>query len=70
MVNLGMSILASTAIYGLIKKSFFGNSKQYVLIGIIAAVILFELSAVPYSTHEEPIPNGYELIKNAILREK
>jgi hypothetical protein len=64
MVNLGMSILASTAVYGLIKKNFFVKKKQYVLIGIIAAIILFELSTVPYSTHAESIPKGYEMIKN------
>ena len=66
MVNLGMSILASTAVYGLIKKNFFGNTKQYALLGIIAVVILFELSAIPYPTHEEPVSEGYELIKNDV----
>ncbi len=64
MADLGMAILASFAVYSLINQKFFAKKKQYVLIGIIVIVVLFELSTIPYPSYSEPIPEIYEIIKN------
>ena len=61
---LGMGMLASFAIDGLMKNYFTGSKKQYILVAAIGIVILFEYSAIPYPSHSEDIPEVYQLIKN------
>ena len=66
MTFLGMGILASFAIDGIMKNYFTGSKKQYILVVAIGLVILFEYSAVPYPSYSEQIPEVYQIIKNDI----
>ena len=62
--NLSLAILASFAVYGLIKDKFSSFKQQIMLASIIGFVILFEFSMVPYPSNSEAIPDIYEDIKN------
>jgi len=64
MANLALAVLASYAVYGLIKNKFSSFKQQLVLTTIIGFVILFEFSMIPYPSYSEPIPDIYEEIKN------
>ena len=64
MANLALAVLASYAVYGLIKNKFSSFKQQLILTGIIGCVILFEFSMIPFPTDTEPIPDIYEEIKN------
>jgi len=64
MANLALAVLASYAVYGLIKNKFSSFKQQLVLTTIIGFVILFEFSMIPYPSHSESIPDIYEEIKN------
>ena len=64
MANLSLAILASFAVYGLIKNRFSSFKQQLMLTAVIGFVILFEFSMIPYPSHSEPIPDIYEEIKN------
>ena len=64
MANLGLAVLASYAVYGLIKNKFSSFKQQIILTSIIGFVILFEFSMIPYLSYTEPIPDIYEEIKN------
>ena len=64
MANLALAILASFAVYGLIKNRFSSFKQQLMLTAVIGFVILFEFSMIPYPSHSEPIPDIYEEIKN------
>ena len=64
MANLSLAMLASFAVYGLIKNKFSSFKQQLMLASIIGFVILFEFSMIPYPTDVEPIPDIYEEIKN------
>jgi len=64
MANMALAILASYAVYGLIKNKFSSFKQQLILTAIIGFVILFEFSMIPYPSHSEPIPDIYEEIKN------
>ena len=64
MTNLALAILASYAVYGLIKNKFSSFKQQLVLTTIIGFVILFEFSMIPFPSFSEPIPSVYEEIKN------
>ena len=64
MANLSLAILASFAVYGLIKNRFSSFKQQLVLTSIIGFVILFEFSMIPFPTDTEQIPDIYEEIKN------
>ena len=64
MANLALSILASYAVYGLIKNKFSSFKQQIMLASIIGFVILFEFSAIPYSSSTQSIPDIYDEIKN------
>ena len=65
MANLSLAMLASYAVYGLIKNKFSTFKQQLVLTSIIGCVILFELSMIPYISSEHPsMPDVYEEIKN------
>ena len=64
MANLALAVLASYAVYGLIKNKFSSFKQQIILTSIIGFVILFEFSMIPYLSYTEPIPDIYEEIKN------
>ena len=64
MANLALAVLASYAVYGLIKNKFSSFKQQLMLTTIIGFVILFEFSMIPYGSYSEPIPDIYEEIKN------
>ena len=64
MANLALAVLASYAVYGLIKNKFSSFKQQLVLTTIIGFVILFEFSMIPFPSFSEPIPSVYEEIKN------
>jgi len=64
MANLGLAVLASYAVYGLIKNKFSSFKQQIILTTVIGFVILFEFSMIPYLSYSEPIPDIYEEIKN------
>ena len=65
MANLALAVLASYAVYGLIKNKFSSFKQQLMLTTIIGFVILFEFSMIPYPSYsQEPIPDIYEEIKN------
>ena len=64
MANLALAVLASYAVYGLIKNKFSSFKQQIMLTTIIGFVILFEFSMIPYLSYTEPIPDIYEEIKN------
>ena len=64
MANLALAILASCAVYGLIKNKFSSFKQQLVLTTIIGFVILVEFSMIPYPSYSESIPDIYEEIKN------
>ena len=64
MANLALAVLASYAVYGLIKNKFSSFKQQIILTSIIGFVILFEFSMIPYPSTSEPIPDIYEEIKN------
>ena len=64
MANLALAVLASYAVYGLIKNKFSSFKQQLMLTSIIGFVILFEFSMIPYPSTSEPIPDIYEEIKN------
>ena len=64
MANLALAVLASYAVYGLIKNKFSSFKQQIILTSIIGFVILFEFSMIPYLSYAEPIPDIYEEIKN------
>ena len=64
MANLALAVLASYAVYGLIKNKFSSFKQQLVLTAVIGFVILFEFSMIPYPSYSEPIPDIYEEIKN------
>ena len=64
MANLALAVLASYAVYGLIKNKFSSFKQQIMLTSIIGFVILFEFSMIPYLSYSEPIPDIYEEIKN------
>ena len=64
MTNLALAVLASYAVYGLIKNKFSSFKQQLMLTAVIGFVILFEFSMVPYPSSSEPIPDIYEEIKN------
>ncbi len=64
MANLALAVLASYAVYGLIKNKFSSFKQQIMLTSIIGFVILFEFSMIPYLSYTEPIPDIYEEIKN------
>jgi hypothetical protein len=64
MANLALAVLASYAVYGLIKNKFSSFKQQLILTTIIGFVILFEFSMIPYPSYSEPIPDIYEEIKN------
>ena len=64
MANMALAVLASYAVYGLIKNKFSSFKQQLVLTAVIGFVILFEFSMIPYPSYSEPIPDIYEEIKN------
>ena len=64
MANLALAVLASYAVYGLIKNKFSSFKQQLMLAAGIGFVILFEFSMIPYPSYSEPIPDIYEEIKN------
>ena len=64
MTNLSLAMLASFAVYGLMKGRFSSFKQQLMLASIIGFVILFEFSMIPYPADTEPIPDIYEEIKN------
>jgi hypothetical protein len=64
MTNLALAVLASYAVYGLIKNKFSSFKQQLMLTAVIGFVILFEFSVIPYPSYSEPIPDIYEEIKN------
>jgi len=64
MANLSLAVLASFAVYGLIKNRFSSFKQQLMLTAIIGFVIIFEFSMIPYPSHAQPIPDIYEEIKN------
>ena len=64
MANLALAVLASYAVYGLIKNKFSSFKQQLMLTAVIGFVILFEFSMIPYPSYSEPIPDIYEEIKN------
>ena len=64
MANLALAVLASYAVYGLIKNKFSSFKQQIILTSIIGFVILFEFSMIPFSSYTEPVPSIYEEIKN------
>jgi len=64
MANLSLAMLASFAVYGLMKSRFSSFKQQLVLASIIGFVILFEFSMIPYPAEVEPIPDIYKEIKN------
>ena len=64
MANLALAILASYAVYGLIKNKFSSFKQQLMLTTIIGFVIIFEFSMIPYPSTSEPIPDIYAEIKN------
>ena len=68
MTNLALAILASYAVYGLIKNKFSSFKQQIILTSIIGFVILFEFSMIPYPSYTEPIPDIYEEIKNDVSK--
>ena len=63
MANLSLAVLASFAVYGLIKNRFSSFKQQLMLTTIIGFVILFEFSMIPYPSYSQPIPDIYEEIK-------
>ncbi len=64
MANLALAVLASYAVYGLLKNKFSSFKQQLMLTAVIGFVILFEFSMIPYISYSEPIPDIYEEIKN------
>ena len=62
--DLALAILVSYSVYGLIKNKFSSFKQQLILSTIIAFVILFEFSFIPYPANSESIPEIYEEIKN------
>jgi len=64
MANMALAVLASYAVYGLIKNKFSSFKQQLMLTAVIGFVILFEFSMIPYPSYSEPIPDIYEEIKN------
>ena len=64
MANMPLAVLASYAVYGLIKNKFSSFKQQLILTGIIGFVILFEFSMIPFSSQTELVPSIYEEIKN------
>ena len=68
MANLALAVLASYAVYGLIKNKFSSFKQQIILTSIIGFVILFEFSMIPYPSYTEPIPDIYEEIKNDVSK--
>ena len=64
MANLALAVLASYAVYGLIKNKFSSFKQQLMLTTIIGFVIIFEFSMIPYPSTSEPIPDIYAEIKN------
>ena len=68
MANLALAILASYAVYGLIKNKFSSFKQQLMLTTIIGFVIIFEFSMIPYPSYTEPIPDIYEEIKNDVSK--
>jgi hypothetical protein len=64
MANLALAVLASYAVYGLLKNKFSPFKQQLMLTAVIGFVILFEFSMIPYLSYSEPIPDIYEEIKN------
>jgi hypothetical protein len=64
MANLALAVLASYAVYGLIKNKFSSFKQQLVLTAVIGFVILFEFSMIPYPSYSESLPDIYEEIKN------
>ena len=64
MANLALAVLASYAVYGLLKNKFSAFKQQLMLTAVIGFVILFEFSMIPYLSYSEPIPDIYEEIKN------
>ena len=68
MTNLALAILASYAVYGLIKNKFSSFKQQIILTSIIGFVILFEFSMIPYPSYTERIPDIYEEIKNDVSK--
>ena len=64
MANLALAVLASYAVYGLIKNKFSSFKQQIILTSIIGFVILFEFSMIPFSSYTESVPSIYEEIKN------
>ena len=64
MANLALAVLASYAVYGLLKNKVSSFKQQLMLTAVIGFVILFEFSMIPYSSYSEPIPDIYEEIKN------
>ena len=64
MANLALAVLASYAVYGLIKNKFSSFKQQLILTTVIGFVILFEFAMIPYPSYSEPIPDIYEEIKN------
>ena len=64
MANMALAVLASYAVYGLIKNKFSSFKQQLVLTAVIGFVILFEFSMIPYPSYSESVPDIYEEIKN------
>ena len=64
MANMALAVLASYAVYGLIKNKFSSFKQQLMLTTIIGFVIIFEFSMIPYPSTSEPIPDIYAEIKN------
>ena len=64
MANLALAVVASYAVYGLIKNRFSSFKQQLMLTTIIGFVILFEFSMIPFPSYSEPIPDIYEEIKS------
>jgi len=64
MANMALAVLASYAVYGLIKNKFSSFKQQLMLTAVIGFVILFEFSMIPFPAFSESIPDIYEEIKN------
>jgi len=64
MTNLSMAILSAFAINGLMKNNYFPKKILLLIIIVISAIIITEMSMIPYPSYTEKIPQFYEELKN------
>ena len=63
MTHLSMGVLSSFAINGIMKSKMFSKKILTVIVIGIFLVVIFDVSAIPYPTYTEPIPEIYADIK-------